>query len=126
VGAVEGIATRGAVVEAASATQIRNWCKPDQPLVLTKTSDIKAPNVGDVVTFTLTYENYGAKPISEIQIADSLSSRLEFIPGSIVTDRPAVFTIQMNEVYSALLQWDVQGELMPGQSGTIKFQARVR
>lgn len=126
VGAVLGVATRGTVVEAASATQIRNWCKPDQPLVLTKTSDIKAPTIGDVVTFTLTYENYGSKPISEIQIVDSLSSRLEFLPGSVVTDRPAVFTIQMNEVYSALLQWDVQGELMPGQSGTIRFQARVR
>jgi uncharacterized repeat protein (TIGR01451 family) len=126
VGSVTGVEVRGAVVEAASATQIRNWCKPDQPLVLTKMSDVKAPNVGDVVTFTLTYENYGSKPISEIQIADSLSSRLEFIPGSVVTDRPAVFTVQMNEVYSALLRWDVQGELMPGQSGTIKFQARVR
>jgi len=51
---------------------------------------------------------------------------LEFIPGSMVTDRPAVFTVQMNEVYSALLRWEVQGDLMPGQHGTIKFQARVR
>jgi len=126
VGAVQGVATRGTVVEVASATQVRNFCKPDQPLVLTKMSDLKAPNIGDIVTFTLTYENYGSKPISEIQIADSLSSRLEFIPGTVVTDRPAVFTLQMNEVYSAMLRWDVQGELMPGQSGTIKFQARVR
>jgi hypothetical protein len=32
----------------------------------------------------------------------------------------------MNEVYSALLRWEVQGELPPGQSGLIRFQARVR
>jgi uncharacterized repeat protein (TIGR01451 family) len=125
-GSVEGLAVRGAVFEVESVTQVRNLCKPDQPLVLTKTADNKAPKAGDVVTFTLKYENYGRKPIRDVVIADSLSSRLEFIPGSVVTDRPAVFTIQMNEAYSALLRWDVQGDLMPGQSGTIKFQARVR
>jgi len=125
-GTVEGVAVHGAVVEVSSATQVRNLCKPDQPLVLTKTADLNAPKAGDVVTFTLKYENYGTRPIRDIVIADSLSSRLEFIPGSVVTDRPAVFTIRPNEVYSALLTWDVQGDLMPGQSGTIKFQARVR
>lgn len=126
IGGVEGVRVRAAVVEAESATQIRNCCKPDQPLVVTKFVDPKAPNVGDVVTVVLKYENYGAKPIRDIVLADSLASRLEYVPGSAQADRPVVFTVQANEAQSALLRWEVKGELLPGQSGLVRFQARVR
>jgi uncharacterized repeat protein (TIGR01451 family) len=126
VGTVEGLATRAAVVEVTSATQVCNCCRCDQPLVVTKYADPKAPNVGDTVTFVLKYENYGTKPIRDIVVADSLASRFEFIPGSAQTDRPTVFTVQANEVYSALLRWEIKGELAPGQTGLIRFQARVR
>jgi uncharacterized repeat protein (TIGR01451 family) len=123
---VEGLRFMATVIEAASATQVSNACRPDQPLVITKYADPKAPNVGDVVTFVIKYENYGAKPIRDVIIADSLASRFEFLPGSAQTDRPTVFTVQANEVFSALLRWEVKGELLPGQSGVVRFQARVR
>jgi uncharacterized repeat protein (TIGR01451 family) len=126
IGSVEGLRVRAAVIEVESATQVSNCCKPDQPLVVTKYVEPKAPNVGDVVTIELKYENYGARPIRDMVIADSLASRLEYIPGSAQTDRPTVFTIQVNEVYSALLRWEIKGELAPGQGGLIRFQARVR
>ncbi|HEY1379541.1 MAG TPA: hypothetical protein VGF55_22245 [Gemmataceae bacterium] len=125
-GSVEGVAFRGTVVEVAAATQVNNCCRPDQPLVVTKYADPKTPNVGDVVTFVLKYENYGARPIRDVVIADSLASRLEYVPGSAQTDRPTVFTIQANEAYSAVLRWGVKGEVLPGQGGMIRFQARVR
>jgi uncharacterized repeat protein (TIGR01451 family) len=95
-------------------------------LVLTKYAQPKAPKPGEVVTFQLRYENYGSRPIRDVVIADSLSSRLEYIPGSAQSDRPVVFTLQPNEVYSVVLRWEVKGELLPGQSGLIRFQARVR
>jgi uncharacterized repeat protein (TIGR01451 family) len=123
---VEGVRVKATVVEAESATQVSNCCKPDQPLVVTKFAEPKAPNVGDVVTFVLKYENYGTKPIRDVVLADSLASRLEYVPGSAQSDRPVVFTVQANEAYSALLRWEVKGEVLPGQSGLIKFQARVR
>ena len=47
VGLVEGLAVRGTVVEAETAVHLNNCCRPGQPLVLTKYSDLKAPNVGD-------------------------------------------------------------------------------
>ncbi len=125
VATVEGVAVKAAVVEPIQATQI-NGCYKGAPLLLTKYAEPKAPNVGDVVTFVLKYENAGTRPMSDVVVLDSLASRLEYIPGTAQTDRPVVFTVQMNEVYSALLRWEVKGELMPGQSGMVKFQARVK
>lgn len=125
IGSVEGVLVRGAIVEVESATQVTG-CRKDEPLVVTKYADPKAPKVGEIVTFVLKYENYGTRPIRDIAVVDSLASRFEYIPGSAQTDRPVVFTIQVNEVFSALLRWEVKGELLPGQSGLIRFQARVR
>ena len=114
------------MVEVATATQVSNACRPDQPLVVTKYADPKAPNVGDLVTFVLKYENYGTKPIRDVVIADSLASRLEYVPGSAQADRPTVFTIQANEVVFGGAAVGSEGRVAPGQSGLIQFQARVR
>ena len=63
---------------------------------------------------------------SDVVISDSLSARLEYITGSAQTDRPANFTAAENEVGSVIVRWDLPGSLLPGQSGTIKFKAKVR
>jgi uncharacterized repeat protein (TIGR01451 family) len=125
-GSVEGVAFRAAVVEPQAATQLSCCCRPAEPLCLTKYAEPKAPKVGEIVTFRIRYENVGAKPMRDIVIADNLASRFEYIPGSAQADRPVAFTIQTNEVWSAILRWEVKGDLMPGQSGTVQFQARVR
>ena len=99
---------------------------PDKPLVLWKWADRTSAEVGDVVTFTLRYSNHGGRPISDIAVVDSLTGRLEYIPGSAKSSREAVFTLQANEVGSLTLRWEVAGDLQPGQSAVVKFQARVR
>jgi uncharacterized repeat protein (TIGR01451 family) len=99
---------------------------PEQPLTLCKWADKHAAQVGDVVTFTLKYSNQGGQPITDIAVADSLSPRLEYVPGSAQSDRNAVFTIQANEAGSVLLRWEVSGKLMPGQAGVVRFQAKIR
>jgi uncharacterized repeat protein (TIGR01451 family) len=101
-------------------------CPPDKPLVLTKCADRPAAQVGDVVTFFLRYSNHGGRPITDIAVSDSLSPRLEYVPGSAQADRDAVFTTQENEAGSVILRWEVSGTLLPGQSGVLRFQARVR
>ena len=70
--------------------------------------------------------NTGNRAISDVVVSDSLSGRLEYVPGSAKTDRNAVFTMQMNEAGSVVLRWEVGGRLLPGQTGLISFQARVR
>jgi uncharacterized repeat protein (TIGR01451 family) len=99
---------------------------PDKPLVLYKCADRPAAQVGDVVTFTLGYSNHGGRPMTDIAVNDSLTGRLEYIPGSARSDRDAVFTMQENEAGSLLLRWEVTGKLLPGESGVVRFQARVR
>jgi uncharacterized repeat protein (TIGR01451 family) len=99
---------------------------PDRPLVLCKWADKMAVQVGDVVTFHLKYSNQGGQPITDIAISDSLSGRLEYLPGSAQVDRESVFTTQANEAGSVILRWEIGGPLLPGQSGLISFQARVR
>jgi uncharacterized repeat protein (TIGR01451 family) len=99
---------------------------PDKPLVLCKWADKHAAQVGDVVTIFLRYSNQGGQPITDVAVSDSLNGRLEYVPGSAQTDRPAVFTTQENEAGSVVLRWEVSGRLLPGQSGVVRFQVRVR
>jgi uncharacterized repeat protein (TIGR01451 family) len=99
---------------------------PDRPLILQKTADKAAAQIGEIVTFTLRYTNRGGQPISDVLVTDSLTGRLDYVPGSQQTDRSAIFTMQANEAESQLLRWEIAGRLLPGETGTIVFQARVR
>jgi uncharacterized repeat protein (TIGR01451 family) len=99
---------------------------PEKPLVLIKCADRPAAQVGDVVTFTLRYSNHGGRALTDVAISDSLTTRLEYVPGSARSDHEAVFTTQENEAGSLLLRWEIAGRLLPGESGAVRFQARVR
>jgi uncharacterized repeat protein (TIGR01451 family) len=101
-------------------------CPPDKPLVLVKCADKHSAQPGDVVTFTLRYTNLGGRPIADVAVSDSLSGRLEYVPGSAQSDRDAVLTLQENEAGSVILHWEVGGRLLPGDTGTLRFQVRVR
>jgi uncharacterized repeat protein (TIGR01451 family) len=100
--------------------------KPERPLLLCKTADKQAVQIGDIVTFTLKYTNTGGQPITGVIVSDSLTGRLEYVSGSSRTDREAVFTTQENEAGSVILRWEIAGQLLPGASGVISFQTRVR
>lgn len=99
---------------------------PEKPLVLYKWASAQAAQVGDVITFYLKYSNHGGQPITDVAVNDSLSGRLEYIPGTARADRDAVFTTQENEAGSLILRWEIGGNLLPGASGVVSFQARVR
>ena len=123
VGQVEGVKVTGALVEPEQLTAFPTLC----PLTVTKSIDPPGPKEpGEVVTITIKYANTGSKAVSDLVVSDSLSGRLEYIPGSAVTDRPANFTVAENEVGSVIVRWELPGEILPGQSGTVKFKAKVR
>jgi uncharacterized repeat protein (TIGR01451 family) len=119
IGRIEGVTVIGAI-----KAPVHHG--PDKPLVLCKWASAECAQIGDVVTFYLKYSNYGAQPITDIAVSDSLTTRLEYIPGSARADRDAVFTTQANEAGSLILRWEIGGKLLPGTSGVVSFQARVR
>ncbi len=121
------------VVSGALATRNFTLCcdepcplPPDKPLLLIKCADRQSAQQGDVVTFFLRYSNHGGRPLTDVAVSDSLSPRLEYVPGSAQSDRDAVFTTEQNEAGSLILRWEVSGRLAPDEGGVLRFQARVR
>jgi uncharacterized repeat protein (TIGR01451 family) len=98
----------------------------DGPLRIIKWPDKTGALVGDVITFYLKYTNTGGQPITNVVVSDSLTARFEYVKGSTKTDRDALFTIQPNEVGSAVLRWEFTGALQAREHGVISFQVRVR
>src|SRR5262249_47402016 len=74
--------------------------EPEKPLIIIKWPDRCELQVGDVVTFYIRYKNQGVRPVTGIIVADSLTTRLEYVPGSARSDRDALFTITPNEADS--------------------------
>jgi uncharacterized repeat protein (TIGR01451 family) len=129
VGRVEGLGVYTATLETADVTCVCSeppQVLVDKPMHLCKWADRESAQVGDVVTFYLKYTNNGSKPIADVAVSDSLSGRLEYVAGSAKSDSNAVFTMQENGAGSLILRWEISGKLLPGQSGLISFQARVR
>src|SRR5438874_3704941 len=113
--------------QAIAGALVEKICQPpERPLVLCKTADKDAVQIGDNVTFYLRFSNTGGQPISAVVVSDSLTGRLEYVPGSARSDRQAIFTMQDNEAGSRILRWEIAGRLLPGESGVVSFQARVR
>jgi len=120
---VLGVKVEGTYVELEQLTAYPTLC----PLTVTKVVDPPgAKQSGDIVTITIKYANTGGKAASDIVVSDSLSGRLEYVPGSGQSDRAANFTATENEVGSVVLRWELPGTILPGQAGTIKFKAKVR
>ena len=123
VGQVSGVKVTGALVEPEQLTAYPNL----QPLTVTKSIDPPGPKEpGEIVTITIKYANTGSKAVDDLVVSDSLSGRLEYIPGSQESDRAANFTTADNEAGSVVVRWELPGTILPGQSGTVKFKAKVK
>jgi uncharacterized repeat protein (TIGR01451 family) len=95
-------------------------------LVLEKSASTTVAKVGDVVGFIIKYTNVGELPITDLAVVDSLLSRLEYVPGSALSSREAVFTTRDNEVGSSILRWEIPSQLKGGESGMVYFKAKIR
>ncbi len=83
-------------------------------------------NSGDIVSFTIRFDNAGVKPLGNAVIVDSLSPRLTYIQGSQQCSVGVRFSAEPNEVGSMVLRWEIEEPIEPTQGGVISFDCRVR
>ena len=95
-------------------------------LRIVKAADRDTAKPGDIVTFTLRYDNVGDRELFNIRVVDNLTPRLAFIEGTATSDRPGDITVEDNGEGSSVLTFELD-EPLPGRTGgTITFQTRVR
>lgn len=110
--------TNGAgCVSAPAAIEVKTFnCATDTiraDLAITKTASKTALNRGEVVTYTITVQNKGAKPVTNVNVRDVLPAGLELIPAQ----------GNFNVSNGAITKW--WGVFAANTTETITFQARA-
>ncbi len=99
-------------------------------LRLVKMADKRSAKVGDVVTFTLRYDNLGDRPVEAVRIIDHLTPRLELIEESITwgtTDAPlGTWDVADHDEGGTVLSFVLSKSLVEKSGGVITFSCRVR
>jgi len=101
---------------------------PSKPgiLKICKLADRRVAKQGDIVTFTIRYDNLGDLPVSNVNITDNLTPRMEYIPDSATCDRAGKLIAEDNFEGSLILKWVLDEPVLGHTGGTISFKARVR
>ena len=93
---------------------------------LCKLASAIAAEPGELVDFTIRFDNIGRELIGNVTIIDELSPRLEFVEGSAECSVDSRFTTKPNDAGSSTLRWEIVDPLEVGRGGLIRFQCRVR
>ena len=81
---------------------------------------------GEIIDFTLRFDNVGSQVIGNVTLIDNLTTRLDYLDKSAQCSRTAKFFKDENEVDSLTLRWEIDEPLEPGEGGLIRFRCRVR
>lgn len=100
--------------------------KTEGNLHLIKLADKKNAEPGDVITFTIKYENVGDFDVEGIKVIDNLTPRLEYVQDSATCDRKGRLVVEDNNEGSLILTFEIDETVKGHQGGVVTFQARVR
>jgi uncharacterized repeat protein (TIGR01451 family) len=96
-------------------------------LRICKIADRSEATPGQVITFTLRFDNVGNQPINNVTVIDHLTPRLEYVAGSAQSTLKATFRAdEQLPGESMVLRWEIEEPLAVNQGGIARFQARVR
>lgn len=93
---------------------------------ISKFADREDARPGDIVTFGIRVENVGDGAVTEVMVVDNLTTRLEYVEGSLECESEVEFKATKNEAQSLELLWVLSEPLAVGESVTIQFKCRVR
>ena len=100
---------------------------PGKPRVrIIKLASKKEARPGEIVDFTLRFDNIGDQVVGNVTIIDNLTTRLEYVDGSQSCTRKADFVTAANEGETLILRWEITDPLKVGEGGVIRFKCRVR
>jgi uncharacterized repeat protein (TIGR01451 family) len=91
-----------------------------------KIADKSEAQPGDIVSFTLRFDNVGDQKVGNVTVIDSLTTRLEYVADSQECSHKATFHQGQNEGETAILRWEIEDPLRVGEGGIIRFKCRVR
>jgi uncharacterized repeat protein (TIGR01451 family) len=95
-------------------------------LRIVKLADKQMAQPGDVVTFTIRFDNIGDLAVHDVVIVDNLTPRLEYVDDSATCDRDGRLVEEDNGEGSLLLRWELDDPLAGRTGGVVTFKARVR
>jgi uncharacterized repeat protein (TIGR01451 family) len=112
------------VVEPLEIDRIQRQGKPRMRIC--KVASDKDARPGDIIHFTLRFDNIGDQVVGNVTIVDHLVTRLEYLPDSAECSLDAQFFATEVEGESLVLRWEIAEPIEAGQGGIIRFQCRVR
>jgi uncharacterized repeat protein (TIGR01451 family) len=95
-------------------------------LRLCKLASLISAKPGDIVDFTIRFDNIGRNRIGNVTVLDNLSPRLEYIDATAECSVESDFKTEPNDAGSEKLIWEITKPLAVGEGGIIRFQCRVR
>ena len=95
-------------------------------LRLIKIASKNAAKPGELIEFTIRFENIGDQVIGNVTILDNLSSRLTYLENSAKSSHVGEFLVETNEQGSLVLRWEITDPLEPGEFGIVQFIGKVR
>ena len=95
-------------------------------LRVVKIASTIAARPGDIVEFTIRFDNISNKKIGNVTIIDNLTSRLEYVANSAESTHHADFVTKPNSVGSSRLRWEIRDPIQPGEGGIVRFKCLVR
>jgi uncharacterized repeat protein (TIGR01451 family) len=100
---------------------------PNSPcLRVLKVASTKNAKPGDIVDFTIRFDNLGDQTINKVVLIDNLTTRLEYVLGTAQSSRKAEFSTEENQGESLVLKWEFADPLPPGHGGLVRFHCKVR
>jgi uncharacterized repeat protein (TIGR01451 family) len=81
---------------------------------------------GEIVEFTIRFDNVGDQVIGNVTIIDNLTTRLEYVADSQSCSRKADFSSSENQGESLALRWEIVEPVPVNEGGVIRFRCQVR
>lgn len=100
--------------------------KNNNILRVIKIASTIAARPGDIVEFTIRFDNISNKKIGNVTLIDNLTSRLEYVANSAESTHHADFITKPNSAGSSKLRWEIRDPIQPGEGGIVRFKCMVR